>query len=177
VAEPARCAIITVSSSRAAATRLSDASGDLIAARLVDLPCDLVQRATVRDSVDDIQNAIQSVDSDLLVLTGGTGIAAGDVTPEAVRPLLDRELPGMGEAMRAAGLASTPHAMLSRQLAGVRGRTLVLALPGSALACKQCLDAVWPALPHALALLRGDTDHSFGSNQGDEEARGVTLLP
>ncbi len=88
------------------------------------------------------------------MLTGGTGISSTDVTPEAVRPLLQRDLPGMAEAMRAAGMAKTPHAMLSRQLAGVAGTTLVLVLPGSPAACSDCLDAVWPALPHALALLQ-----------------------
>jgi molybdopterin adenylyltransferase len=71
--------------------------------------------------------------------------------------MLQRELPGMAEAMRAAGLASTAHAMLSRQLAGVIGRTLVLVLPGSTAACEQSLNAVWPALPHALALLASNT--------------------
>ncbi len=101
-----------------------------------------------------IQRAVIATSTHLVVLTGGTGIAPDDVTPEAVRPLLHRELPGMAEAMRAIGLAKTPHAMLSRQLAGVRDRTLIQ-LPGSPGACQNCLDAVWPALPHALALLTG----------------------
>lgn len=149
------CLVITVSSSRAGGSAADDVSGDLIAARLVEMPARSVARALVADNVDAIQTAVLAVTADLVVLTGGTGIARDDVTPEAVRPLLHRELPGMAEAMRAAGLARTPHAMLSRQVAGVRGATLILALPGSPRACGDCLDAVWPALPHALGLIAG----------------------
>jgi molybdenum cofactor synthesis domain-containing protein len=152
--EPVSCAVITVSTSRADGSGAGDGSGDLIATRLQGLPGRVVHRALVRDDVDAIRLAVNEFDVALVVLTGGTGIAPTDVTPEAVRPLLQRELPGMAEAMRAAGLAKTPHAMLSRQLAGVMGTTLVLALPGSTGACADCLDAVWPALPHALAMLR-----------------------
>ncbi|MBJ7593950.1 MAG: MogA/MoaB family molybdenum cofactor biosynthesis protein [Candidatus Dormibacteraeota bacterium] len=148
------CAVITVSSSRAAGSGAVDSSGDLVETRLRTLPVADIERLLVADDVDSIRNALLQSSADLVVITGGTGIGAGDVTPEAVRPMLDRELPGMGEAMRAAGLAKTAHAMLSRQLGGVRGQTLVLALPGSTAACRDCLDAVWPALPHALSLLR-----------------------
>lgn len=149
------CVVITVSSSRAGGAAAADAGGDLIARRLGELPASSVGRILVPDGIPAIQAAVIAAAADLVVLTGGTGIAPGDVTPEAVRPLLDRELPGMAEAMRAAGLRRTPHAMLSRQLCGVRGRTLILALPGSPSACRDCLDAVWMALPHALALLAG----------------------
>lgn len=149
-----RCAVITVSSSRAAGSGADDTSGDLIERRLRALPSADIERVLIADDIDSIRSALLQSSADLVVLTGGTGIGAGDVTPEAVRPLLDRDLPGMGEAMRAAGLAKTAHAMLSRQLAGVRGQTLVLALPGSTAACRDCLDAVWPALPHALSILR-----------------------
>ncbi|MBJ7593987.1 MAG: MogA/MoaB family molybdenum cofactor biosynthesis protein [Candidatus Dormibacteraeota bacterium] len=157
MADVARCAVITVSTSRAAGADAGDASGDLVASRLESLPGRIVHRALVRDDIDAIRAAVGDVDADLVVLTGGTGIAPSDVTPEAVLPLLQRELPGMAEAMRAAGLAKTPHAMLSRQFAGVMGSTLLLALPGSTAACADCLDAVWPALPHALAMLREGT--------------------
>jgi molybdenum cofactor biosynthesis protein B len=148
------CVVITVSSSRARGSVDDDPSGALIAERLAQLPARQVRRELVTDDVEDIRGAVLATAADLVVLTGGTGIGVNDVTPEAIRPLLDRELPGMAEAMRAAGRAKTPHAMLSRQLAGVMGSTLVLALPGSPAACADCLDAVWPALPHALALLR-----------------------
>jgi molybdenum cofactor synthesis domain-containing protein len=147
------CAVITVSSSRAAGSDAPDASGDLIAARLAQLPARVVHRSLVPDDIDAIRDAVIVASAELIVLTGGTGIAPNDVTPEAVRPLLQRELPGMAEAMRAAGLTKTPNAMLSRQLAGVRDRSLILVLPGSTKACEDCLNAVWPVLPHALALL------------------------
>ncbi|MEO8897893.1 MAG: MogA/MoaB family molybdenum cofactor biosynthesis protein [Candidatus Dormibacter sp.] len=157
MADVARCVVITVSTSRAAGSGAGDASGDLVASRVESLPGRIVHRALVRDDIDAIRAAVGAVHADLVVLTGGTGIAPSDVTPEAVLPLLQRELPGMAEAMRAAGLAKTPHAMLSRQVAGVMGTTLLLALPGRTAACADCLDAVWPALPHALALLREGT--------------------
>jgi molybdenum cofactor synthesis domain-containing protein len=155
-----RAAIITVSDSRVA-SQSHDASGDVIASRLSQFPAEVVGRTIVADNVDDIRAAARELleDADLLVLTGGTGLGPRDVTPEALSPLLDYEVPGMAEAMRHAGLRHTPHAMLSRQVVGVAQRHLVIALPGSPSAVAECLDVIWPALPHALSLLRGDTEH------------------
>lgn len=148
--------MLTVSSSRAAGSGEPDGSGDYVVEHLQDRGWHVIRRGLVADDVDAIRDALDVAGLDLVVLTGGTGIGAGDVTPEAVRPLLDRELPGMAEAMRAAGLRNTPHAMLSRQLAGVIGHTLVLALPGSTGACRDCLCAVDAALEHAIALGGGE---------------------
>jgi len=158
-----RFAVITVSD-RCARGEQPDGSGDLIAQRCQTLPADLVGRRTVADEAAAISAAgLEAMSlADLVVLTGGTGLGPRDVTPQALSGLLDYVVPGMAEAMRIRGLGATPHAMLSRQLAGVRGRCLVLALPGSVRAVTDCLDAVWAALPHALSLLSGASaeDHS-----------------
>src|ERR1700730_18122294 len=158
-AEPRwRAAEITVSDSRRGIDA-DDRSGDVIVARFALLPAAIVARESVVDDLDEIRAAAKRCAglADILILTGGTGLGPRDVTPQALLPLFDYEIPGMAEVMRQQGLASTPHAMLSRQVVGVMGRCLVLSLPGSPNAVAECLDAVWPALPHALALVSGDT--------------------
>lgn len=92
---------------------------------------------------------------DLVVTTGGTGVSPSDVTPEATRPLLDREIPGMGEAMRQASLEKTPNAMLSRGMAGIRKKSLIINLPGSERAARENIKVVLPTLPHALYKIKG----------------------
>jgi len=101
--------------------------------------------------------------ADVVLAAGGTGLAQRDVTPEATAMVIERQVPGIAEAMRAAGLRSTPHAMLSRGIAGVRGRSLIINLPGSPRGAVESLEAVWDALPHAVAVIRGpvtDEDHA-----------------
>ena len=167
----ARVAVITVSDGCAAGTRV-DTGGDLVAERMAALPADIVSRAVVPDSVADVQQALAGAltVADCVVLTGGTGLGPRDVTPQAVAALLDYEVPGMAEAMRSEGLRHTPHAMLSRQVVGVANGSLVIALPGSPRAVSECIDTIWVALPHALALLRGETAHR--SAAADHSAEG-----
>ncbi len=93
---------------------------------------------------------------DLVLTTGGTGLSPRDVTPEATRRVIDREAPGFAEAMRAASLEKTPHAMLSRAVSGIRGSTLIVNLPGSPRGARENLEVILPALPHGLEKLRGD---------------------
>jgi molybdopterin adenylyltransferase len=162
---PVRGAVLTVSDAGARGER-EDRSGDIADERLRSLPADVTSRRVVPDEPAAIRAAVidACAATDLLVVTGGTGLGPRDVTPQTLAPLLDYEVPGMAEAMRARGLASTPHAMLSRQVVGVRDRCLVLALPGSPRAVEECLDAVWEALPHALQLLAGVRDsHAAGA--------------
>jgi molybdopterin adenylyltransferase len=154
-----RACVLTVSTKGARGER-TDESGERVSEALARIPAEVVGRAVVSDERDDIQRQLRewlrAADPDLIVLTGGTGLGPRDVTPQAVEPLLDYPVPGIAEAMRAAGLSKTPHAMLSRSLAGVIGKTLVLALPGSPRGVADSLDAVMEALPHGLRTLRGE---------------------
>lgn len=134
-----------------------DRSGDLLAELLGERGYD-VERRVVPDDRDAIADAIADLaDSTGLVLTtGGTGLGPRDVTPEATALVLDRPAPGIAEAIRADSIAKTPHGLLSRGLAGVRGRTLVVNLPGSPGGCRDGFAILAPALEHGLALLAGD---------------------
>lgn len=117
----------------------------------------------VPDELDSITEVIRTAvarGTDVIVTTGGTGLGPRDVTPQAAAALFDFEVPGIGEAMRSAGAASTPMAALSRSTAGVRERSLIISVPGSARGATESLSAVMPVLGHAIQLLHGDTSHS-----------------
>jgi len=130
-----------------------------VAALLDAAGFDVVGRRVVPDEVAEIAAVLTAASADLVVTTGGTGLAARDVTPQATAGVIDYVVPGLGEEMRRAGLASTPASLLSRGIAGVRGRTLLLNLPGSVRGATESLAAVLPALGHALDLLQGETAH------------------
>jgi molybdenum cofactor synthesis domain-containing protein len=153
-----RAAVLTVSDGVHAGAR-DDTSGDTLEKLLLDDDYDVVRRV-VSDDVDLISAAIVDLADAgaLLVLTtGGTGFAPRDVTPEATRTVIDREAPGLAEAIRADAIARTPHALLSRGAAGLRGGALVVNLPGSPGGCRDGYAVIQPALRHGIALAAGDT--------------------
>ena len=156
--ERIRVVVLTVSSSRAAGGG-SDESGDALAALAEELGGRLVGRALVADERGAIEAALRGwADGgtcDLVLTTGGTGFAAADVTPEATEAVVERRAPGIAEAMRRASADHTPHWMLSRAVAGIRGATLIVNFPGNPKAIAETAPALAPALPHAISLLRG----------------------
>ena len=151
--------ILTVSTSGAQGQR-EDTSGQAIRELLEQQGYQVVRYEVVSDDKDLIAERLSqwadSADVDLIVTTGGTGLGHRDVTPEACLSVIDKEVPGLAEAMRANTLQFTPMAMLSRSVAGIRGHTLIITLPGSPKGVRECLDVVNPVLPHALELLKSE---------------------
>lgn len=153
--------VITVSDGVSAGTR-EDESGKALVRILKDAGFDVMELVVVLDEQQRIADAIVTAadrGADVVVTTGGTGLGPRDVTPQATSAVIDFEVPGIGEAMRRAGAASTPMAALSRSMAGVRGQTLILNVPGSPKGATESLESVLPTLAHAIKLLHGDTKH------------------
>ena len=157
-----RTAIVTVSDSVAAGMR-EDRSGAVLRARVEAQGWQVTAQEIVPDDVDRIANVLtrlaDSGQVSLILTTGGTGIAARDVTPEAARTVIVREIPCLGEMMRAEGRKLTPFAALSRSMAGVRGRVLIVGLPGSPKGALESLDAIVQLIPHIIDLIEGRTGH------------------
>jgi len=155
-----RSALVITASDGAAAGVREDASGAGVAARLEALGY-AVQREVIPDDRATIEQALidGAARHSLVLTTGGTGLTPRDVTPQATRAVIDYEVPGLAEAMRAAGRAKTPFADLSRGLVGVRGRTLIANLPGSPKGALESLEALEAVLEHALETLAGPHDH------------------
>jgi molybdenum cofactor synthesis domain-containing protein len=153
--------VITVSDGVSAQTR-EDESGRALVRILKNAGFEVVEPVVVPDDERRIAGAIIAAaehGADVVVTTGGTGLGPRDVTPQATSSVIDFEVPGLGEAMRRAGAASTPMAALSRSMAGVRGHTLIINVPGSPRGAAESLEAVLPALAHAVRLLHGHTQH------------------
>lgn len=156
--------VLTISDSGARGER-EDTSGEKIRELVTQLPEALISAgAMIPDERELIEGTLcewcDEKHLNLIITTGGTGLAPRDITPEATKAVIDREAPGMAEAMRAVSLQHTPFGMLSRGVAGTRGRTLIINLPGSPKAVKECLEYVLPVLPHAINLLtEGPREH------------------
>jgi len=152
-----RFGILTVSD-RSARGERPDLSGPALVELVTAQGWKIERMAVIADDLDELRKTLSAwadgADLDVILTTGGTGFAARDITPEATRLVIEREAPGLAEAMRFESLKVTPHAMLSRALAGIRGKVLIINLPGSPKAALENLQVVLPVLPHAVELLQ-----------------------
>jgi molybdenum cofactor synthesis domain-containing protein len=160
---PIRTAVVTVSDTRALET---DKSGELLVILLGESGAIVVERSIVTDETESIRSKlaelVQSGGIDLVLTTGGTGFAPRDNTPEATRSVIQREAPGIAEALRRETASKTPMAMISRAVAGIAGATLIINLPGSPKGVEECFEVIRPVLQHAVDLIRGETSHVGG---------------
>jgi len=154
-----RVGVVTVSD-RGYRGEREDISGKVIREMVTELDAEISFQTTIPDDKEEIRKTLihgaDGMGLDLIVTTGGTGVSPRDVTPDATLEVIDREILGFAEAMRMEGLKKTPHAIISRAVCGVRGRTLIINLPGSPKAVREDLAVVLPAIPHTIAKIQGD---------------------
>ena len=160
-------AVLTVSDKGSRGQR-QDISGGVVREMVEGIQGRVVKYEIVPDELEIISAKLiewaDAGDVDVILTNGGTGLAARDVTPEATLSVVDRSVPGIAEAMRAKSLEKTPMAMLSRAAAGQRGRCLIINLPGSPKAVRECLEVILPAIPHAVEIIKGVvTEHTIGT--------------
>lgn len=157
---PIQTAVITVSDTRAPE---SDLSGNKLVELLISVGAEIVERIIVSDDLLDLRETLHSLsqrqDINLIMTTGGTGLGPRDNTPEATLAVIDREAPGLAEAMRRETASKTPMAMLSRGVCGIRGNTLIVNLPGSPKGVAECFEVIKPVLGHAIDQVSGNTQH------------------
>ncbi len=153
-----RAAILTMSDKGYRGER-EDKSGQVIKEMVIGLPAEVVSYEVIPDEREIIKKKLTHlsdiVKADIIITTGGTGLSPRDVTPDATIEVIDKEVPGMAEAMRAESLKKTPNAMISRAVVGVRGETLIVNLPGSPKAVRENLSVILPAIPHAVEKIKG----------------------
>lgn len=170
-----KAGILTASDKGFAGER-TDESGKVIAELLVNINAEVTSYVLVPDERDIIaSNLIRMTDQlqlDLILTTGGTGFSPRDITPEATMDVIERQVPGIVEAMRAKSMEITPRAMLSRAVSGIRKQTLIINLPGSPKGVRECLEVILPVLPHAIEILKGQTGEcAGGKNSAMKDSR------
>ena len=158
-----RAAVVTISDKGYTGER-EDVSGPVLSNLLHEMGAEVVRQTIIPDERDQIvRQLVELADEetlDLVMTTGGTGLTPRDVTPESTRAVIEREAPGIAEALRFTGYEKTPLAVLSRGVAGLRGKTLIINLPGSTSAVRDGMETLAPILPHAIRMIRGeDTEH------------------